>query len=163
MKAHREIEINAPADEAWKVLGEGFGTIGEWACGITTSSLEGGLKVGGTRTCESPGFWPLKAGIVQERLVAYDPSSMTFEYEAISGLPGFMRKAGNRWSIHKVDEQNCIVRFHGTMELRGIMKLLGPFMMLMMRAGLNRFVDELRHRVANGRPHPRKLEILNKK
>lgn len=159
MQVQMDIEINAPADEAWKVLGEGFGEIAEWDSGLKASSLVGGLKTGGIRTCESStGFGPFKAGIVQERLVTYDPSSMIFAYEGISGLPGFVGHAGNRWSIHNVDLQHCIVRFVATIEFRGILKtlgpLIGPLMKLLMKADLKRFVKELRYRVEIGRPHP---------
>ncbi len=162
MRFQMEIDIKAPAEEAWKVLGEGFGTIAEWSCNLTTSSLDGDVKVGAIRTCVSANsFGPFKAGSIQERLVAYDPLTMTFAYEAVSGLPGFMSHAGNRWSIHKVDGQNCVVRFDARAEVRGMLKLLGPLieplMKLMMKADLNRFAEEVRYRLAEGRPHPRKL------
>lgn len=53
MQIHMEVKINAPADEAWKVLGEGFGAISDWTSSLKASSLDGGLKAGGVRTCES--------------------------------------------------------------------------------------------------------------
>lgn len=139
MRFIREIEIDAPADKAWEVLGEGFGEISNW-----TSSLSGELDVGGIRTCESSkSFGPFKGGATQERLIAYDPLSMTLEYEAISGLSGFVRRAGNRWSVHKVDEGHCIVRFTATLELRGIFMLPSPVMGLLTKSPVDALFEEL--------------------
>ena len=154
MQIHGKLEVNASADEAWKVLGEGFGTISDWTSSLRVSSLDGELKVGCVRACESSkNFGPIKAGITKERLIDYDPSLMVFEYEAISGLPGFISKASNRWSIHKIDEENCIIRFNATLELRGIFKLMGPIMKPLVKKDLNKFKHELCYRVENGHPH----------
>ena len=154
MQLHGKLEINASADEAWKILGEGFGTISDWTSSLEDSSLNGELKVGCVRTClSSKNFGPFKGGIAKERLVAYDTSLMMFEYKAISGLPGFVRKASNRWSIHKVDEENCIVRFNATLDLRGIFKLMEPIMKLLVKKDLNKFKNEICYRIENGRPH----------
>lgn len=157
MQMHIKIEIDAPAVAAWKVIGEGFGNISEWASSLKSSSLEGGLNVGGVRTCEdSNGFGPFKPGTVKERLVAYDASAMTLEYVAIAGIPGFINRVSNRWSVHAVDEQHCFVYSDVAMEFRGISKLLGavigPLMKLAVKSDLNKFTEELRYRVVNGRP-----------
>jgi carbon monoxide dehydrogenase subunit G len=155
MQYQMKIEINAPASEAWNVLGEGFASISEWDSGLKASSLTCGLMAGGIRTCESSkGFGPFKPGVVKERILSFDPESMTFEYQGVSGLPGFIHKASNRWSIHKLDTQNCMVQFDATIEFRGIMKLFQPFMKLMMKSDIDRFIEELRYRIVNGHPHP---------
>lgn len=159
MKMHIEIVISASADDAWKVLGEGYGNISEWSSSLSSSSLEGGLQVGGVRSCESSeGFGPFKAGVVEEKLTVYDPSTRIFEYVAISGIPGFIERVSNRWSIHSVDENNCIVHSDMAMQFRGIARvlapLIGPLMKLAVKSDLKRFTGELQYRISNGRPHP---------
>lgn len=155
MQYKMEITINAPASQAWDVLGEGFATISEWDSGLKTSSLVGGLKAGGIRTCESnKNFGPFKPGVVQERILSFNPDAMTFEYQGISGLPGFISNASNRWSIHDIDRQNCIVQFEAIIEFHGIMKIFAPLMKLLMKNDINRFVAELKYRIENGQPHP---------
>jgi len=150
-----KIDIDAPADAAWEVLGERFGEIAEWTSSITVSSLNGELQVGGTRTCEnSRGFGPFKPGIIEERLVIFDRSSMTFEYEGISGLPGMLRKAGNHWTVQEVDEDHCVVRSEAHIELKGFIRVFAPFMRLAMKSAVRKFTEELRFRVSNGYPHP---------
>lgn len=159
MQMHIKIEIEAPAAAAWKVIGEGFGNISEWESSLKRSSLEGGLKVGGVQTCEdSDGFGPFKPGIVKERLVTYDASAMTLEYVAIAGIPGFIKRVSNRWSVHAVDEQHCVIYSDAAMQFRGIAKLLGsvirPLTKMAVKSDLNKFAEELRYRVVNGRPQP---------
>lgn len=159
MQMHIKIKIDAPAGAAWKVIGEGFGNISEWASSLKSSSLEGGLKVGGVRTCEdSNGFGPFKPGMVKERLVTYDASTMTLEYVAIAGIPGFIKRVSNRWSVHAVNEQHCIVYSDVAMQFRGVARLfgpvIGPLMKMAVKSDLDKFTEELRYRVVNGRPQP---------
>jgi len=155
MKLQMELELRASAERAWQILGEGFGNICEWTSSLSSSVLEGELREGGIRCCvSSQSFGPFKAGTVKERLVEFDPSTMTYAYEAFEGLPGFVKRAGNRWSIEKIDEQRCIVRSDATLELKGMLKIFAPFMKMFMRKDLEKFVEEMRYRIEQDTPHP---------
>ena len=50
------IDIDAPADAAWEILGERFGAIADGVDAIEASSLSGPLEQGATRTCTIAGF-----------------------------------------------------------------------------------------------------------
>ena len=164
MKMTVETKLESSAEQAWSVLGDGFGRIAEWSCGLAESSLDGELAVGAVKTCvSSDSFGPFQAGVVEERLTEFDPDSRTFAYRAISGLPGFIETAGNRWSIHAVDDDNCIVRFDATVKAKGVLRIfepvLGPLMKLMMRSDMKKLTEEMQYRVAHGKLHPRKTQV----
>lgn len=147
-----KMSVEATADEAWDVLGTGFGTMCEWDSGMASSTLEGELGVGAVRHCVSAkSFGPFKPGTVKERLVEFDPEARVFAYEAFEGLPGFVRSAGNRWTI-QADGEHCIIRFDATLQLRGVMRFAWPLMRRMMKRDLSRWLEDLRHRIEEGTP-----------
>jgi hypothetical protein len=49
---------------------------------------------------------------------------MSLAYESSEGMPSFVQKAINRWSVHPETEATCLVRTHATLELRGPLRLL---------------------------------------
>lgn len=162
MELHNEMVVNAPAAAAWAVLGERFGQIAEWAVPITASSMEGEPRIGAVRTCHIARFGPVAPGAIKERLIAFDAQARSFAYEAVEGMPRFIARAVNRWSVHARDEKSCIVRTHATLELRGAAVLLGRLLKWKMQADGGRVFEELQHRIEHGRPHPRKLGTLSK-
>jgi len=156
MELHSEVIVYASAPTAWLVLGERFGQIGDWAAPIVTSTLEGELGVGAVRTCRFDRFGPFAPGLVKERLLAFDPTAMSLVYESVAGMPSFVESAVNRWSVQPYTATTCRVRTHATLQLRGPVRLLGPLLQRMLEAGAARVLEELRHQVEHGRPHPRK-------
>lgn len=157
MDMHVEIIINAPAATVWAAIGAGFGDIGRWAAPITTSALDDAPGAGAVRSCHIAQFGPVPAGVIQERLLAYDPQAMTFEYDVLSGMPGFVARAGNRWSVHARDAHSCAVRQHATLTLRGPARVLAPLMRPRMERDGRKVLEELKHWVERGAPHPRKI------
>ena len=85
--------INAPAEDAWVVVGERFGDIGEWASAITESVMDGPPAVGRVRTCQVAGFGPIKVGVITERLIQFDPEAKSLAYQAAAGMPWFIAGA----------------------------------------------------------------------
>jgi hypothetical protein len=158
MEVHSEVRIDAPAERVWNALGERFMNIGEWAAPITSSCPFGpaGLGVGATRSCAHASVGPIKAGVVKERLVLFDRTKMALEYEAIEGMPGFVLRAVNRWTVERVDEHRSVVRIHATLTLAGPIRLLSWLVKWQMTVTGVRVGEELKYFVENGRPHPRK-------
>ena len=162
MKLVVETKINASATKAWEVVGEGFADIASWSCGLAQSSLDGELKSGAIRTCVSAAsFGPFEAGTVQEQLTEFDSGRKTFSYQAISGLPGFISKAQNQWSVLSRSDKSCVIRFDAEIQFRGFFRpfgiILAPIMKLMMKSDLAKMQEEMIFRIENGKPHPRKL------
>lgn len=162
MELNGEVIINAPAHAAWAVLGICWGHIGRWAAPITASSLDGEPCAGAVRTCHIARFGPVPPGIIKERLLAFDSDAMSFAYESIEGMPRFIEGAVNRWSVHALGDGQCVVRSRATVRLRGPMVLLGFLLERSFRANGARVLDELRHRVEHGSPHPRKVAAMER-
>jgi len=156
VELHSEIPIDAPAADAWAVLGEAFGDIGTWASAIAASSLDGPLEAGAVRTCDLASFAFMRGGTIQEHLDRFEPDGMRFAYTATDGMPWFIRQATNRWSVTPDGPDRCIVRSHATVDLVGWFAPLQGLMRRQLSAGTAAFAEELRHRVEQGTPHPRK-------
>lgn len=159
MELRNEIIIDAPAERVWHALGERFMHVSEWAAPIDASCPVDRAEpgVGVTRSCTIAPFGPVKAGVVKEQLTHFDRDAMTFAYEALEGMPRFVGRAVNRWSVTRVDDQRSLLRIHATLTLRGPMVVFGCVLRWQLQAGGAKVAEELRYFVENGRPHPRKL------
>lgn len=157
MNLTAEVELDASAAQAWHILGECWGHIGQWAVPITRSELEGPPCEGATRTCHTARFGPVPPGLIRERLVAFDAAARTFTYESVEGMPGFVAHAQNRWSVEARGAERCVVRTEASVTLRGPMRLLAPLLKVSFSRNGARVLEELKHRVETGAPHPRKL------
>ena len=104
-----KVVINASAAAAWTVLGEQFGDIGQWAAPILGSWLDAEPGPGAVRTCQIAAFAPFAAGEIKERLVQFDPVTMTLVYESAAGMPSFVRYAINSWPVQPHTESRCVV------------------------------------------------------
>jgi len=86
MQLTAEIRIAVGADEAWQVVGTGFGEIARWAAPIVASSLDPDtVGAGAVRTCHVQGFGPMGAMVVRERLLAFDEAARSLTYEPSRG------------------------------------------------------------------------------
>jgi hypothetical protein len=152
MEMRAELVINAPAQDAWIVIGERFGEIAEWAPAITESVMDGPPAAGRVRTCQVAGFGPIAAGVIKERLTQFDPQARSLSYEAAAGMPRFIAGAVSRWSVHTGPGSACTVRIHATLALRRVARPLSPALRGRMRADTRRALAELKHRVEVGHP-----------
>jgi hypothetical protein len=157
MELQAEVVINAPARAAWALLGERFGEIDQWAVAIVQSSVDSQPGCGTVRTCQIARFGPFPAGTVKERLFEFDPMAMSLAYESADGMPAFVSRAINRWSICPEGAKRCLVRTNATLELSGLIRLLAPMLAFKLRGDAARVLDQLRYRLEHGRPHPSKL------
>lgn len=160
MEMRAEVMISTPADDAWMIVGERFGQIGDWASALAESGMDGSPAVGEVRTCHVAGFGPFGPGVIKERLTGFDPQARSLSYEAAEGLPGFVVHAVNRWSVEPGPGGGCFVKIHATLTLRPFARPLGPVLRWFTRADTRRVLAELRHRVETGRPHPVKAAAL---
>jgi hypothetical protein len=118
--------------------------------------MDGPPGTGQVRTCQLAGFGPIGPGVITERLVHFDPQARSLAYEAVAGMPAFIKHAGNRWSVHAGPGGGSMVAIHATVTLRPAARPVGPVLRWRMRADGRRVLAELRHRVETGRPRPAK-------
>jgi len=163
MDMRAELVINAPAEDAWVVVGERFGEIGQWASSITKSVVDGKPAAGTVRTCHVAGFGPIGPGVIKERLTRFDPEARSLSYEAVEGMPRFIVRAASDWSVHAGPGRTCTIQVHATLTLRPTARPLGPLLRSRMRADTRRALAELRQRVETGHPDPVKAAALTGK
>ena len=164
MDIRAEIAIDATPLAAWTALGERFGDIADWAAPIVASSCtlngEGSPEVGSVRTCRTAGFGPMGPGTIQERLTAFDRDAMSFAYEAVSGMPGAVARAVNRWSIRPRGIAGCTVASQATVELNGLARPLGFLLRRSLERSGARVLEDLKHHLERGGPSPRKTRSV---
>jgi Polyketide cyclase / dehydrase and lipid transport len=150
-------EMGVPADRAWDVVGRHFADIAGWAAPILGSSLDAPAPaVGATRTCHILGVGPFPAGVVREQLLHYDDAARSLHYQAVDGMPGFVTRAVNRWTVVPLAADRCAVRVHATLTLSRPVRWLAPVLRIRMRGESRAVLTDLEHVLLTGRPHPRK-------
>ena len=159
MQIRRQIDIDAPPERVWDVLGRRFDQVSRWASSVSHSSVRtdgAALKNApcSGRVCETD------LGPFEESIVEYDEDRQALAYEA-SGekMPFFVRGLKNRWSLTPSADSGTRVAMLMTADLAFPFNLfMTPLMKLQMGRILTFAVEELKHYVETGEPHPRKLK-----
>ena len=160
MKFRNEIKLAVPAEEAWELVGNQFGNIGDWLVALRSSKLEGTLKAGAYRICQTNGFGPFGKTKIKEKLIEFSPENHTFTYVAVEGIPWFIKHAQNTWTIEATSPNSCIMRFDATIKTLWYMKPMEWLMPFMMEKDKQRLSEELKYRIESGEVHPRKLAAI---
>jgi len=154
MRIARQITIDAPADEVWRVLAHRFGDVSLWASSVSGSTWEPsatGDPVGSERSCAT------SFGNLRETIVRYDEGGRSLSYRA-EGLPSVVAEGVNNWEVRPLDAGRSVVSMQAEFKLKpGIGLVMGPVMRLQLGKVLGKTSEELKHYVETGRPHPRKL------
>ncbi len=96
MRITEFIDIDATAATTWQIFGEDFADISNWLDAILSSSLDGDLAVGVTRTCK------FAKNDITEQITRFDRDARSLTYKINSGLPPFMRNVSNAWTIEEL-------------------------------------------------------------
>jgi len=149
------IEINASIKKVWQVLGDNFEHIGDWAGLILDSYRLDSTGINGAyggRVCLVRGM-----GETHEEIIYIDREKYQFAYKAIKGLPFFIRRAENHWSLQELSSQRVMVTSAAQIEFTRLASLIiAPFFgRLMYRVGI-KTMEELKYFVENEKVHPRK-------
>ncbi|MFN3199505.1 MAG: SRPBCC family protein [Bradymonadia bacterium] len=102
MIIHTTVDINASAETAWAIFGEGFGEWADWAPGIDASALEGPLTKGCVRVNQTPSL-----GTVRQKLTRFDRGQQALTYEMSETLPPMFTHMRNDWEIEPLDATRC--------------------------------------------------------
>lgn len=151
----RSIDVDAPAAKVWSVLTDEFGDADVWASAVHKADFQlsaSGDMVGSQRVCETT------LGTLNETVVRYDAENMVFAYQA-QGLPPFVTKAVNNWTVTANGDDRAHVEMRLEMEMAAD---ADPQMIEGMKhqigMTLTEATEELKHYVEAGTPHARKLE-----
>lgn len=161
MKVNTDLEINAPATEVWKVLGSQFSEIATWCATVKTSRprqvgkpLLGAPSTG--RECDTI------YGHFTETFLEYSNDTMGMYYEVTSKkLPFFIKGFFNRYAVKPLGPQRSLVSMRaGAKMMQPFGWLMSPMMERQMGKSLTNQVEELKHFIETGKPHPRKIEAM---
>ena len=159
MEVTRSIEINKPIDDVWEVAAHQFADIGQWASMVTASHAApgegpaGGPAMAG-RACET------KFGKTSEIFTHFDAAQHTFTYAAeIEKQPGFIKDTSNTWKLESIGVNKTRLSMTASSTMSAVMGAVMKFPMgRQMGKMLDLNLEEIKHYIETGRPHPRKVE-----
>jgi len=128
----REIIVNKPVNDVWKVLFEGFTEVGNWVTGVY-SSRPGTKEEGYDRVCDT------FTGKLYETIVQKDEKNHTFEVDA-KGLPFFVKKFRGKWNLKEITPTKTQATIEINIQVKGI---LGAIMQFPMKLKLNKGLNEI--------------------
>ncbi|MEM9069229.1 MAG: SRPBCC family protein [Myxococcota bacterium] len=156
--ATKTIEIHSPAREVWQVLGRRFGDIGQWCATVNASeAVLAGETVQG-RECDTV------FGNYVETFEHFDDAAMEMDYIARSKkLPFFIQHFTNSFRVRELSENSSeVTMIAGAVMSQPFAFLMGFMMRMQVGKALEHQVEELKHFVEHGAPHPRKIAAMQK-
>lgn len=135
----KEIVINVSAAELWEMIGPGFEDVYKWSSNVDHSEGSGTSMFEGAscseRACDVnvKGFSKIK-----ETLTRYDQQRMALAYEVNDGMPGFVTKAANEWTVVAVSDYQAKLVMKAEFVTKGLM---GTLMRGMMKNKMNKTLD----------------------
>lgn len=164
MKLSTKITVNAPAAKIWSVLVEDHMAVDSWMASIDqTRPLPDAKGAELARIAEigagAPGAW------LEETATNIDAQSYKITIASVlPGVPGIAPLKGytSDIQIREISADQCDVTWNSDASL----KLHGmPFYWLMKKSltsGFFRGLEELKHFVETGKPHPRKQKAFDR-
>lgn len=166
MKLPNSMVVNKPADEIWELLGNDFVDVAKWMAAIPRS-VE---KTEGTPLPGAPAvgrksylIQKFKGAYQDETLTKYDDTARSLSIDVtIVGFPAFAPVRGYSSDVYvtPIDENTSTVSWDSDCHLRLLGYLTYPAMKKAMNDGFIRNLEEIKHFVETGQPHPRKIEKI---
>ncbi len=135
----REITINVSAAELWKMVGPGFIEVYKWSSNVDHATGKGQSEFEGAvcseRFCDVnvKGF-----SSISESLTKYNAQQMNLAYEVNSGMPSFVTKAANDWTVVAIDDTHSKLVMKAEFRSKGLM---GTMMNGMMEKKMGKTLD----------------------
>ncbi|MEM7112135.1 MAG: SRPBCC family protein [Chloroflexota bacterium] len=169
MQITRSILINAPLEKVWHVLAHNFDQVDQWSSGVSLSGIaEADSSARDSASVEDAGMagrMCLTAfGKCYEIFEAYDEQEHTFTYRAQfdKPIPG-VKSARNTWRVEAVSPSQSRFTMTGQTELNLFPGLLmGILFRFQVPKVLKENLEEAKHYIETGKPHPRKIKAMQK-
>ncbi len=150
MRISQSVDVDAPADVVWDIVGPRFADVSAWASAVRRSQPAG--DAGRACTVAATGF-----DSITETVVAYDDDARALTYRAASGMPSFVSEALSTWRVTPLAPRRSRVTISADLRLRGLARLLAPAVVVYFRRLGRATLDDLRVYAETGRPSARKL------
>lgn len=131
--------INVSADELWKMVGPGFIDVYKWSSNVDHAEGKGTPEFDGAvcneRYCDVnvKGF-----SSISEKITKYDESGKTLAYAIVEGMPGFVTKAVNDWTVVPINKTQSRLVMKAEFRVKGLM---GTLMKGMMEKKMNETLE----------------------
>ena len=139
VKIEKSTRIAAPFEKVWTIAATDFEHIARWDANVrssaATTEIFSGAPVSG-RVCKM-----YNGGTTTEKIIEFDESERAFTYEIVSGLPGFVVAAQNRWKIESLSPTDTKVTMTIAMSVKG---MLGTIMQTPMKSQMGKVLQMLR-------------------
>lgn len=148
MEVTQQVTVNASADKVWKILGDDFNDVSQWANPVLDSHAIPDLPEGSGRVCQGKG-----AGEVVETIHHYDDQNreLAFFLEG-KKIPFFMRKIDNTWSVKPKGANQSELQVHVDVTLMPVFKqLMSGMLSKQLTKQADGFLSELKYFTENGK------------
>lgn len=165
MTITRTIRINASADEVWSVLAHDFYNADRWLSTIYHSERRDAVPTVGDFPLDSGGrACDTSLGLFRETVQHYDERARAFGYRAEGDkMPFFVKHLENNWTVTPNGPRQATVDMRLEARLLPVFaQVMGPLMKRQFGQVTAEAVEELKHYVETGQPHPRKVEADRK-
>lgn len=126
----KEITIGVSAEKLWEMVGPGFVDVYKWSSNVDYATGNGISEFEGAvcseRVCDVnvKGF-----SKIYEKLSKYDEEAMNLAYEVTEGMPAFVTKAVNDWTVVPINDERSKLVMKAEFRSKGIMGTLMNGMM----------------------------------
>lgn len=118
----KEITVNVSAEKLWEMVGPGFIDVYKWSSNVDHAEGKGKSEFEGAvcdeRFCDVnvKGF-----SSISEKLTKYSISNMNLAYEVRGGMPNFVTKAVNDWTVVSVNANQSKLVMKAEFATKGLM------------------------------------------
>ena len=153
------IDVNVPADKAWKLMAHEFNKIHEWSAGISHSSgSRNACTTGAARVCETA------LGQFDEKIIRFDEAAKSFAYHATNkDMPFFVKGMVVDNRVKSISATSCRAGWVVDVDIIAPFNVFpGVLLKMQFTKGLTASLEEMKYYLETGERHSRKIKALQK-
>lgn len=165
MAKEAKMMFEASAKEIWAVLVGDFVNVHRWMAAIEASTPMAGSAIAGAPVAGREGHISFNGATMADKIVGIDAAKWTLHMDTdLKNMKGFSPMKGFKNSVYivPVEPGRCEVTWTASPK---VVWFLTPMYFMLKRAlypGFIRSLEELKHMVETGTPHPRKRAAFEK-
>lgn len=156
----KEIVINVSAEKLWEMVGPGFTEVYKWASNVDHSVGKGEAEFEGA-TCNERFCDVSVKGFdkISEKLLRYSESNMNLAYAVESGMPNFITRAENDWTVVSLGDNKSKLVMKAIFRSKGMMgAMMNGMMKKKMTATLETVLNDAKIYAETGQISPAKAQ-----
>lgn len=157
--------LEANAEDIWAVLVDDFVNLHEWMASISASVAVPGTPVPGAPVVGRDAHISVNGATMADRIVGVDKANWTLHMDTdLKGIEGFTPMLGfeNSVYIKPIGDKRCEVTWTKSPKVVWYLAFMYPLLNNALYPGFIRSLEELKHIVETGKPHPRKVAAFEK-